>query len=375
MQCTMLKAKLHRARVTHAELDYEGSCAIDGDLLDLAGILEYEQIQIYNVTNGERFTTYAIRAEEGSRMISVNGAAAHKAGVNYIDTARAYTVSEAWIGQSLEEAGLRDDFILATKCRALTKADMEAELATSLKNLRTDHIEVFQFHNPSMEGLKTILAPGGAMEALLEAKARGVVGHIGITAHLAAVFEAALDIPEIETIMFPYNIVEQQGKALIDRCAAAGKAFIDMKPLAGGAIEDGRLALRYVLSNPAVTVAIPGMATVEELENNAAGAANIAPLTAGEEAACQSVRDALGTQFCRRCNYCAPCTVGISIPSVFLFQGYLNRYGLQQWGRERYATLQTKAGACIQCGACEPRCPYNLPIRKMMKKAAEDFGE
>jgi aspartate 1-decarboxylase len=80
----MLKAKLHRARVTHAELDYEGSCAIDGVLLDLAGILEYEQIQIYNVSNGERFTTYAIRGEEGSRMISVNGAAAHKAGVDDI---------------------------------------------------------------------------------------------------------------------------------------------------------------------------------------------------------------------------------------------------------------------------------------------------
>lgn len=147
--------------------------------------------------------------QPGTRELLI---AAHKAGVNYIDTARAYTVSEAWIGQSLEEAGLRDDFILATKCRALTKADMEAELATSLKNLRTDHIEVFQFHNPSMEGLKTILALGGAMEALLEAKARGVVGHIGITAHLAAVFEAALDIPEIETIMFPYNIVEQQAR-------------------------------------------------------------------------------------------------------------------------------------------------------------------
>lgn len=90
MQCTMLKAKLHRARVTHAELDYEGSCAIDGILLDLAGILEYEQIQIYNVTNGERFTTYAIRAEEGSCMISVNGAAAHKAGVGDILIIAAY---------------------------------------------------------------------------------------------------------------------------------------------------------------------------------------------------------------------------------------------------------------------------------------------
>ena len=227
--------------------------------------------------------------QPGTRELLI---AAHKAGINYIDTARAYTVSEAWIGQSLEEAGLRDDFILATKCRALTKADMEAEIATSLKNLRTDHIELFQFHNPSLDGLKTILAPGGAMEALLEAKAKGIVGHIGITAHLAAVFEAALDIPEIETIMFPYNIVEQQGRELIDRCAAAGKGFIDMKPLAGGAIEDGRLALRYVLSNPAVTVSIPGMATVEELNDNVAGAANTAPLTPEEEAACQKVRRA-----------------------------------------------------------------------------------
>ena len=300
---------------------------------------------------------------------------AHEMGVNYIDTARAYTVSEEWIGQALEELELRDAFVLATKCRALTKADMEAELAQSLKNLRTDHIELYQFHNPSMEDLKKILAPGGSMETLLEAKARGVVGHIGLTAHLAAVFEAALEVPEIETIMFPYNIVEQQGAELIERCAKAGKGFIDMKPLAGGAIEDGRLALRYVLSNPNVTVAIPGMAAIEELEGNVKGAENIDPLTEEEEAACQKVRDALGTQFCRRCNYCAPCTVGISIPNVFLFQGYLNRYGLENWGRERYATLSVKAGACVQCGACETRCPYNLPIRSMMKKAAEDFGE
>ena len=309
--------------------------------------------------------------QPGTRELLI---AAHKAGVNYIDTARAYTVSEEWIGQSLEEAGLRDDFILATKCRALTKADMEAEIATSLKNLRTDHIEVFQFHNPSLEGLKTILAPGGAMEALLEAKAKGVVGHIGITAHLAAVFEAALDIPEIETIMFPYNIVEQQGKELIDRCAAAGKAFIDMKPLAGGAIEDGHLALRYVLSNPAVTVAIPGMATVEELNANVAGSADTAPLTPAEEAACQAVRNALGTQFCRRCNYCAPCTVGIAIPSVFLFEGYLSRYGLEGWARERYGALSHTASACVGCGDCETRCPYHLPIRDMMKRAAEKVG-
>ena len=96
MQSTMLKCKLHKARVTHAVLHYEGSCAIDGRLLDMAGIREYEQIQIYNITNGERFTTYAIRGEEGSRMISINGAAAHKANVDDVIIICAYgTYSEA----------------------------------------------------------------------------------------------------------------------------------------------------------------------------------------------------------------------------------------------------------------------------------------
>ena len=215
----------------------------------------------------------------------------------------------------------------------------------------------------------------GMKTAKAAAKAKGVVGHIGITAHLSQTFEKALKVDEIETIMFPYNIVEQQGKELIDRCAEKGKAFIDMKPLAGGAIEDGRLALRYVLSNPAVTVSIPGMAAPEELEQNVAGSANTAPLTPEEKAACQKVRDTLGTQFCRRCNYCAPCTVGIQIPSCFLFHGYLERYGLAGWAHERYDTLTVKAGACIGCGKFETRCPYNLPIRDMLKKVAQDFGE
>lgn len=308
-------------------------------------------------------------AEEVKKLVR----ALMEKGVNYIDSARGYTVSEQLLGEALE--GIRDKFVLATKSMARTKEAMERDIETSLKNFRTDYIDLYQIHNPGMADLDTVVGEGGALEALLEAKAAGKIGHIGLTAHSLQVFEHALTLEWVETIMFPYNIVEQQGRELIARCAAAGKGFIDMKPLAGGAIEDGRLALRYVLSNPAVTVSIPGMATVEELNANVAGAANTAPLTPEEEAACQKVRDALGTQFCRRCNYCAPCTVGISIPSVFLFQGYLNRYGLQQWGRERYATLQTKAGACIRCGACEPRCPYNLPIRQMMQKAAEDFGE
>lgn len=301
--------------------------------------------------------------------------AAHKAGVNYIDTARAYTVSEEWIGQALQQSGLRDEFIIATKCRAITAEEMAKELNASLRSLRTDHIELYQFHNPSPEDFDRIIAPGGALEALKSAHAVGIVEHIGVTAHLAATFEKALACPDIETIMFPYNIVEQQGADLIARCKAAGKAFIAMKPLAGGAIESGRLAVRYTLANPGVTVVIPGMAELRELSQNVAAAEDASPLTEEELAACEEVRKSLGTQFCRRCNYCAPCTVGISIPNCFLFQGYLNRYGLEGWAHERYNTLPVKAGACIECGACETRCPYQLPIRQMLKKVAADFGE
>ena len=148
-----------------------------------------------------------------------------------------------------------------------------------------------------------------------------------------------------------------------------------MKPLAGGAIEDGALAIRFIVSNPDVTVVIPGMAELREIDENVAAAARTEPLDEAETRGVEAVRKALGTQFCRRCNYCAPCSAGIQIPNVFLMEGYLLRYGLEDWARARYGALEVKASACTACGLCETRCPYNLPIREMMKKAAAEFGE
>ena len=294
-------------------------------------------------------------------------------GVNYIDSARGYTVSEQYIGYGLE--GIRDKFVLATKSMSRTKETMAADIETSLGNFRTDYIDLYQVHNPSMEQLDQVIGEGGALEALMEAKAAGKIGHIGLTAHSTAVFERALGLDWVETIMFPYNIVEQQGAELIHKCAEKNIGFIDMKPLAGGAIEDATLALRYVCSNPDVTVVIPGMAEVRELEQNLAACSNTEPLTDEELKAMDKVREQLGTDFCRRCNYCAPCTVGINIPSVFLFAGYLQRYDLADWAKDRYSTLKVKASACIGCGKCEPRCPYHLPIREKLKKCAQDMGE
>jgi len=295
-----------------------------------------------------------------------------EAGVNYIDTARAYTVSEAYLGYALE--GIREHFILATKSVSRTAEGMAADIDVSLKNLRTDFIDLYQIHNPNMQQLEQVIAPGGALEALLAAKAAGKIGHIGITAHSLEVFAAALEFDWVETIMFPYNIVETQGEKLIRKCREKNIGFIAMKPLAGGAIEDARLAMRFLAADPNVTVAIPGMAEPKELDENLAAFSDSSPLTPEELAGCNTVRSQLGTQFCRRCNYCAPCSQGIAIPSVFLFQGYLDRYGLGDWAKERYAALPKKASDCIGCGACEARCPYDLPIRKMLKDAAAKFG-
>lgn len=295
------------------------------------------------------------------------------AGVNYIDTARGYTVSESYLGEALE--GLREHFVLATKSMARSKEAMAKDIDISLGNLRTNYIDLYQVHNPNMAQLEQVIAPGGALEALLEARDSGKIGHIGITVHSVEVFERALELDWVETIMFPYNIVETQGEALIQECAKRNIGFIDMKPLAGGAIEDATLALRFVCSNSNVTLTIPGMADPAELTQNLDAVNNGAPLSGDELQQMDEIRNQLGTQFCRRCNYCAPCAAGINIPSVFLFEGYLSRYGLGAWARDRYGALEKKASDCLECGVCETRCPYHLPIRQMMKQAADKFGQ
>ena len=296
-----------------------------------------------------------------------------EAGVNYIDSARAYTVSESYLGEALE--GIRQHFVLATKSMARDKASMAADIDISLKNLRTDYIDLYQIHNPSVADFEKVMAPGGALEALQEAKAAGKIGHIGVTIHVPQVFERALEQDWVETIMFPYNLVETHGEDMIRRCAEKNIGFIDMKPLAGGALEDATLALRFVCANPDVTVTIPGMAAPEELEQNLAAVNDAAPLTAADLERIDQIRQELGTQFCRRCNYCAPCTVGINISGIFVLEGYLSRYGLADWAKGRYAGNAVKASACVECGECESRCPYNLPIREMLKNAAAKFGK
>lgn len=296
-----------------------------------------------------------------------------QAGINYVDSARGYTVSEAFLGEALE--GIRDKFVIATKSMSRDKASMAKDVDISLKNFRTDYIDLYQIHNPNAAQLEQVCAPGGALEALLEAKEAGKIGHIGITLHSADVFRQALELPWVETVMFPYNIVETQGEALIAACAQRNIGFICMKPLAGGALDDTALAMRFIAQNPNVTVTIPGMADIKELDQNVLSYNDKSPLTEQELEKICKIRQELGTNFCRRCNYCAPCNAGIGIPSAFVAEGYYTRYGLQDYGKDKYEASGAPASSCIDCGLCEERCPYHLPIRQMLKKVASVFGK
>ena len=292
-------------------------------------------------------------------------------GINYIDTARGYTVSEEYLGIAME--GIRDKFVLATKSMARTREAMEKDIETSLKNLRTDHIDLYQVHNAPPAQMNIVIGEGGALEALLEAKAAGKIGHIGITAHEIGTFEMGLEMDWVETIMFPYNFVELQAADLIRKCAEKGKGFICMKPLAGGAIENAPLAMRFIASNKDITVNIPGMANEDELKQNVAATCDPAPLSEDDLKEVQNIRDTLGNQFCRRCNYCQPCTMGINISFCFTINGYLTRYGLKDWAIGRYKGMAVEPNACIECGMCESRCPYHLPIIEMLKDVYSNF--
>ena len=294
-------------------------------------------------------------------------------GINFIDTARGYTVSEEYLGAALE--GRREKFLLATKSMSRTREAMARDIGISLSNLRTGYIDLYQIHNLPEKEIETVFGPGGAYEALAEAKAAGKIGHIGVTAHSADALKILVEqySDRLETVMFPYNIVETQGHDVLARAREKGLGVIAMKPLAGGNLDDWELALRFIAAAGVVDIAIPGMGSVEEVARNAAVDLS-SPLTGAELERCAAVRKELGSQFCRRCGYCAPCTVGIDIPSNFLMVNYRRKYGLSGWAESRYQSLAHHAGECVQCGACESRCPYNLPIREMLMDVAKVFG-
>ncbi len=287
-------------------------------------------------------------------------------GINFFDSARGYTDSEHKIGLGLE--GLQQKVILATKTMARTAKTMEQDINTSLREFGTPYIDLYQCHNVrTTEDLQTLLGPKGGLEALVKAQQAGKVGYIGITGHKPEMLIQAIEQFPFVSVQFPYNYLEQKNKSeLINRAKEKNLGIIIMKPLAGGAFGRSDLALRFLLEKD-LGVIIPGMDSVEQVQENTALVSNYRPLSETELQELDKDSAGLGENFCRRCEYCMPCPEGINIPALFLLEGYYHRYDLPQWAIDRYAGTQPNAAACMECGNCESKCPYSLPIRDKLK--------
>lgn len=293
--------------------------------------------------------------------------AALAAGINFFDTARAYTDSEQKFGRVFGRD--RRGAIIATKSMARTQAEMEVEINHSLAELQVSRIDLYQLHNIKDDAtLDKVLGPNGALAALQAARQQGKIGFIGITGHIPQVLVKAVASGYFDTVQFPFNAVETAAaNDLLPLARQKNIGTIVMKPLAGGAMTNASAALRFILEQGVDTV-IPGMDSLAQVAANVAAGAPVRALTGAEREALRQEAAALGTRFCRRCEYCQPCPEGIDMPLIFLLDGYYMRYDLKKWAVDRYRPLLRNATHCIACGECENRCPYALPIREMLRE-------
>jgi len=251
---------------------------------------------------------------------------------------------------------------------------MKKSVEKSLSAMQLDYIDLFQIHNVSkQEQFDSVVSENGALNALVEAKEKGLIRHIGITGHIREILMHAIEYDEFETIQFPFNPVESQGTELFEKALEKGIGTIAMKPMAGGAFTKQKLSLKYIVNSGLINVAIPGMDSIEQVIENASIGEGAEALTIEEQEEINEEVKILGNDFCRRCGYCKPCPEGIDIPNVFLFEGYVTRYNLPEYGKSKYEAMPIKATACVRCRKCERKCPYNLPIVNKLKHAVETF--
>ena len=293
-------------------------------------------------------------------------------GVNFFDSSIHYHDSELRIGEGVKEH--RDDVILATKGSWRDKQSAADHINKSLERLGTDYIDLWQFHNPgSQERYEGLFKPGGAYEAAQEALEEGKIHHIGISLHPLDVALTAAGSGRFETLQFPFNMVlREAAEVLIPSAAEHDVGFIGMKPFAGGRLKDANLAIKFILQHGSV-MPDPGFRSVEEIEQVIEIVEGDLTLSEAELARIEEIRAEVGTRFCRRCGYCMPCPQGVNIPKVMCLPVMYNEWP-EEWilNFGYFEETTQNAQNCIECGACEEKCPYHLPIRQMMKETVEN---
>ena len=291
-------------------------------------------------------------------------------GVTFLDTANAYSTSESRIGKAI--SGRREHLVIATKTAGRDRATAEQHLQRSLTRLGCSTIDLWQFHNvSSLEAYEQVLAPGGAMEAAQAAKRHRLIRHIGITSHDMGVALKAVASGHFETMQFPFNFVSSDpARELVPLAREHNVGFVAMKPLGGGLLSNATLALKYLLQFDNV-VPIPGIEQVAEAEEIVRIADGLWALTLQERVELERIREEVGKRFCRRCEYCQPCPEGVVIPLILNPLSFWKRFPPDQLLTGEYAEMVQGARDCVQCGQCEEKCPYGLPIREMLVESLE----
>ena len=296
-------------------------------------------------------------------------------GVNFIDTAIGYSTSEARIGEAIEDR--REEVILTTKAWGNTRELAEEQLETSLKRLRTDYLDLWQFHGiNSHEEYNQIMGPGGAYEAAQSALEDGRVRHIGFSSHHLQVAIDLVKTGHFETVQFPFNFISREpAEELIPLANQLGVGFIGMKPFAGGMIKDANLAIKYVLQYDNV-VPDPGIEKHSDISEIVEIVEGSLELSQSERDEIESIHAKTGNRFCRQCEYCGPCPNGVVIHGLLYLQHLYELWPPERFFTWRYVLNSVKSGEnCSECGLCEPKCPYNLPIREMIKEKLAYYEE
>jgi predicted aldo/keto reductase-like oxidoreductase len=312
------------------------------------------------------------RVEEGQAVETVLHAV--ESGADFIDTSRAYTTSEGRIGKALAQTSKR--VILASKSQNRTGDGVRVDLERSLKELQRDCIDLYQCHHVRNDKeYNQVISPKGAFRGLLRAKEEGLIRHIGITTHSLDLLDRILEEELFETIMVCFSFLEPLARdKIIPQAIEKEIGVIGMKPFSGGVIDNARLALKYALSQPGIVI-LAGVEHKRLFDENWEVFQSSHELSDGEETEIEEIRKTYEKSFCRRCDYCQPCSEDIPIQMILGIRSMVRRMGKrfirEGWG----AAVIDKARQCSECGECMERCPYELPIPELIKENLEWVDE
>ncbi|MFC1713288.1 aldo/keto reductase [Candidatus Poribacteria bacterium] len=326
-------------------------------------------------------------------------------GVNYLDSAEGYCNSESQIAFGKGIKGLRDKVFVSTKngYKGESGDEWRKRLDTSLERIDVDYIDFYHSHGLSWDQYQNMLGKGGPMERFRKAKEEGLIRHMCYSCHDSSDNMIKLiDTGEFDGMLCQYNLLDRNNEPAIAHAHEKGMGVVIMGPVAGGRLvppsdqiqnmvggaqSTPEVAVRFVLSNPNVTIALSGMNSMDMVVENAATASREEPLTAAER---QSVLDALeetkdlSDLYCTGCGYCMPCPNDVDIPGNFSAMNYYKVWGLEEHARSQYNRLGKKkkddtvveawAAACVECGECEPQCPQNIPIIEQLKETHAALG-